>query len=254
MVCGNDSQVPELVPRFSPVLFSGIGFLVRILPALEHLVYHSEFLLLLLLHHASRISSLAQSCLRDLPDVTSPTARFVLESMRIAVQNCYPYPSDSGLFDAFWHTLVAGKDHPGIVKAPFDFAEIFALLLDSASGTSPSMPNQPTPNRRLTLDNLKIRRPSHIYRRMQASFTAAVKGRTFGTTSRGYMGLFPRGTKIGDQICVFIGGHIPFTIRPQTQGTTGSPYQLVGECYVHGIMDGEVMLMTDLQKEEIRLA
>jgi WD repeat-containing protein 55 len=198
----------------------------------------------------SGISSPAESYLKRLPDPTSPTADFVIESVRMAMENCQPYPSNVGLFDTFWHTLVAGKDESGSMKAPSDFAEIFALLIDSAIGSSPSMPGQPTRKRRITLDNLKTRRPSRTYRQMQIAFEAAVKGRRFGTTWKRYMGLFPRGTRPGDQICILSGGHIPFVVR---QWGTNGPFQLMGECYVHGIMDGEVMQMKDLKKEEIQL-
>lgn len=198
----------------------------------------------------SNIVISADACLKDIHNPTSPTAQFVIESMRMAIEYCQPYPSHSGLFDAFWHTIVAGKNHAGMLKAPSGFAEIFALLIDSATGRTPSMPDQPIAKRRLTLDNLKTRRPSRVYREIQIAFEAAVKGRKFGTTSKRYIGLFPRGTRPGDQIGVLLGVHVPFVVRPW--GTSGS-FQLIGECYVHGIMDGEVIQMTDLKREEIQL-
>lgn len=198
----------------------------------------------------SKISALADPFLQDLSNNKSPTSEFVTRSMHLAMKHCQPYPSKSGLFDAFWRTLVAGKDETGSTKAPSDFAAIFALLIDSATGSSPSMPDQPNPKRKLTLENLKFRRPSHIYRQMQVAFEAAVKGRRFGTTSKRYMGLLPRGTKLGDEICIFSGGYIPFVIRRQA---TSSSYQLVGECYVNGIMNGEAMEMADLKMQDIEL-
>ncbi|KAF7512731.1 hypothetical protein GJ744_000298 [Endocarpon pusillum] len=193
----------------------------------------------------SNISSLASPCLRDLIDPTTRTAQFVLDAMQTTLKNCQPYPLDSGLFNAFWHTLVAGKDGSGILKAPSTFAEVFSILLRSANGSFPSMPDQPIPERRSLSRSQK-----HTYRQLQIAFEAAVKGRRFGTTSKQYMGLFPAGTKVGDQICVFLGGHIPFVVRPSE---TSGAFQLIGECYVHGIMDGEVMKMTDLEREEIQL-
>lgn len=198
----------------------------------------------------STIGSLASTCLKHLLDMRSATAQFVIKSIRMAIEHCHPYPSNSGLFDAFWKTLVAGKDDTGRLKAPSEFADVFGLLLDSASGASPSMPGQPIPKRRLTLKNLKTRRPGRIYRQIQIAFEAAVTGRILGTTSKQYIGLLPRGTKLGDQICVFLGAHVPFIIRHHEKGDS---YQLIGECYVHGIMEGEVMLMEDLKKVEIQL-
>ena len=64
------------------------------------------------------------------------------------------------------------------------------------------------------------------------------------------MGLFPRGTQAGDGICVFFGALVPFVVRPHK--SSGS-YQLIGECYVHGIMDGEILQMPGLETEEITI-
>ena len=188
--------------------------------------------------------------LKDLPDQNSPSSLFARESLRIAIENCQPYPSDTGLFDAFWRTLVTGKDASGLTKAPPDFAEVFAFLIDCATGCSPSLPDQPHAKRKLSLERLKIRRPGHIYRQMQKAFEAAVHERRFGTTSKRYMGLFPRGSRPGDEVCIFFGACVPFVIR---RCETRDTFQLLGECYVHGIMDGEAMQMTELIKQDITL-
>ena len=73
-------------------------------------------------------------------------------------------------------------------------------------------------------------------------------GRGFFTTREGYIGLAPSRTTAGDLVCVIKGANVPFILRP-----TGENYFLVGECYCHGIMDGEVMLRKDLQFQEISL-
>ena len=192
----------------------------------------------------------ADPSLKDLSNPKSPTSEFITKSIHLAIQHCHPYPSNSGLFDAFWQTLVARKDDSGRMKAPSDFADIFALLIDTATGSSPSIPDQPNPKRKLTLRSLDSRSPSSTYRQMQVAFGAAVRARVFGTTAKRFMGLFPRGTKVGDEICVFAGGVIPFVVR--RQAISGS-YQLVGECYVHGIMNGEAMEMTGLETRDIDL-
>jgi hypothetical protein len=41
----------------------------------------------------------------------------------------------------------------------------------------------------------------------------------------------------GDIIAVLAGGNVPYVLRP---GTEIGEYELIGECYVHGIMDGEI--------------
>ena len=191
----------------------------------------------------------ANSALVDQLTPLSRTSQFVTESMDLTFKHCQAYPTYSTLFSAFCNTLIAGMDHTRVMRAPFDdYAPIFALLFDTTTGRSPTFPDQPTFKRKLTLGKLDVRQPSRIYRKMQIAFRAAVEGRRFAVTSKGYMGLFPRTTEIGDSVCVFLGSHIPFVVRRRG----GGEFELVGECYVHGIMDGEIVAM-DLKKENVVL-
>ena len=192
----------------------------------------------------------------DLKDLLIPgtaTSHFVLEGIDLAIEACHPSSSSkSTIFETFWQTLVAGKDPSNHVKAPDEYSSIFALLFDSATGRSPSFPDQPSDSRRqrLTLENLKVRTPARTYRDMQVAMKSASKNRRLGVTEKGYLGLYPRGANIGDQVCVFIGACVPFVIRKLGGG---NEYQLVGECYVHDIMDGEAESMGDLQRTKIVL-
>ncbi|KAK4169920.1 HET-domain-containing protein [Cladorrhinum sp. PSN259] len=81
----------------------------------------------------------------------------------------------------------------------------------------------------------------------------AQPGRVFFLTKRGYMGLGPPRMKLGDTVAVFLGGQAPFIVR---QGSRNR-YRLIGQCYVHGIMDGEALGMRSGMKmdkmEEIRI-
>ena len=83
---------------------------------------------------------------------------------------------------------------------------------------------------------------------MQVAVKSATKNRRLGVTAKRYLGLYPRGANIGDQVCVFIRPCVPFVIRKLR---SRNEYQLIGECYVHGIMDGEAECMGDLQRTEI---
>lgn len=62
------------------------------------------------------------------------------------------------------------------------------------------------------------------------------KNRKFFVTSRGYMGLGSPRVEVGDVICVFPGHNVPVTVRK-----INDHYTYQGECFVLGIMDGEVM-------------
>lgn len=60
--------------------------------------------------------------------------------------------------------------------------------------------------------------------------------RWFGVTDKGYMGMLPRTTKAGDVVCIVKGAKVPMVLRKMP---SVDAYQLVGEAYVHGIMEGE---------------
>lgn len=209
----------------------------------------------------SNLTAVASSTLKDVPNTTSATSKFVTQSMTMATQQCSSYiSSKTGLFSAFCQTLVAGKDESGRMKAPSnEFAPIFALLFDSATGQSPSIPDQPppqsNPKRRLTLDKLNFRRPKKVYRQMQLAFSAAVTARRFATTKDGFMGLMPRGAMLGDEVCVILGAHVPFLVRRVPHNEIGiNRYHLLGECYLQGIMNGEGMgSMPESEMKEIEL-
>ena len=68
-------------------------------------------------------------------------------------------------------------------------------------------------------------------------------GRVFGRTRNGYMGLLPSSAEHGDIICVFMGGHTPFVIRPKENGF----FQLIGACYIHGMMNGEIFTLPNFE-------
>ena len=70
--------------------------------------------------------------------------------------------------------------------------------------------------------------------------------RSFIVTERGYLGLGRNSTQPDDVVCVLRGGNVPFILRKKGDGY----YELVGEAYVHGIMDGSFVRKS--RKEELK--
>ena len=60
--------------------------------------------------------------------------------------------------------------------------------------------------------------------------------RKFFTTEKGYIGLSVSEIAVGDVVAFFTGASVPFVLRSRS-GT--SEYLLVGDCYVHGLMNGK---------------
>jgi hypothetical protein len=71
--------------------------------------------------------------------------------------------------------------------------------------------------------------------------TMAARGRVLMLTSGGYIGLAPYGTKEADTIGILLGGGAPVVLRPAGCDLHGLQYELIGEAYVHGWMDGEMI-------------
>lgn len=50
----------------------------------------------------------------------------------------------------------------------------------------------------------------------------------------------------GDVVVVLFGGRIPFILREREEGG----WILIGECYVHGVMNGEALKGDDVEEED----
>lgn len=64
----------------------------------------------------------------------------------------------------------------------------------------------------------------------------ALQNRCLFTTHTGFLGLAPEESRAGDILAVLLGCNHPVILRPQ-----GDRFLYIGECFVHGIMDGEVI-------------
>ncbi|KAJ4855732.1 heterokaryon incompatibility protein (HET) domain-containing protein [Trichoderma breve] len=84
--------------------------------------------------------------------------------------------------------------------------------------------------------------------RVYATGTEKTLYRRLARTKKGYLAVVPSQSRVGDQISLYEGGKFPFVVRTRTgQG----PKQLVGPCYVHGIMYGEAWDQSLCQAVEI---
>jgi hypothetical protein len=87
------------------------------------------------------------------------------------------------------------------------------------------------------------------YHRVATACEASLHSRSFFSTQKGYIGTGPITAKVGDEVWVLFGGNVPFVVRraSSSSGRDGSANaeeltcELIGDCYVHGIMNGEAM-------------
>ena len=66
----------------------------------------------------------------------------------------------------------------------------------------------------------------------------AVFGRLLSVSKEGHIGLVPPAAVEGDIVCVILSCESPLLLRPLPNGN----YTVVGECYIHGLMNGEAIL------------
>lgn len=74
--------------------------------------------------------------------------------------------------------------------------------------------------------------------RFHEAFVRACVDRRFFVTRNGLMGIGPDAMNEGDIIVILFGGRVPYLLRAAGDRTC---YKFLGECYVPGLMDGEVV-------------
>ncbi|KAF6528934.1 hypothetical protein HZS61_000246 [Fusarium oxysporum f. sp. conglutinans] len=79
--------------------------------------------------------------------------------------------------------------------------------------------------------------------------TLVTRYRGFAITFGGWFVVGPDIMQAGDMVVVLYGGRTPFLLRRKDDGT----WILVGECYVHGMMNGEVFDLDGVEEEEFAI-
>jgi hypothetical protein len=94
------------------------------------------------------------------------------------------------------------------------------------------------------LDDLRSAPESKARGPVIESFKSIVPNHAFFVTKKGYIGMGPLDTRPGDQVWVLYGGLVPFVLRgvgADKRNGEAREFTLVGDAYVHGVMDGEAV-------------
>lgn len=78
-------------------------------------------------------------------------------------------------------------------------------------------------------------RTACMLRDIESSFWAAYSGRRLFRTKTGFFGISNQALQMGDSVWILAGAEIPFVLRHKD----GNEWMVVGEAYIHGIMEGE---------------
>ena len=89
-----------------------------------------------------------------------------------------------------------------------------------------------------------------------SQMSAAIFGRRLAITDTGYMALVADRTQVGDAVAFLLGTRVPYTVRPNW-ASKKLKYErdeihakLVGDCYVHAMMQGEVIAEAIRRRKE----
>jgi hypothetical protein len=63
--------------------------------------------------------------------------------------------------------------------------------------------------------------------------------RMMTTAAQRFLGWVPKTSREGDLLCILHGCSVPVILRKRRDFVDGDLYELVRECFVYGIMDGE---------------
>ncbi len=124
--------------------------------------------------------------------------------------------------ETLWRTLILSHDHSGLAPtpAPENFGPIYANLY-APELIKPGNDGLP----------LNFQRLFPFFQSVEKT----VPSRCFFTTEDGEMGLGPYPAKIGDLAVMLYGADFILVLRER-----GAQYELIGDAYVHGIMNGEL--------------
>lgn len=162
-----------------------------------------------------------------------------IESCIVLAEAAYNFPEGHTREESLWRTLCCDHtvDTP-IRRAPTEYAIGYQLLRKLHEATTDDGQYDYT-----RTDSEFIRDNWVRSTALHNSISKYSVGRNFCVTTGGHLGRVPRGSLIGDKICLLFGAVVPFVLRESSDGY----FKLIGECYIHGIMDGEVMKKPDME-------
>ena len=148
--------------------------------------------------------------------------------------------------EAFWKTLVADRGPNGSI-VPLWYKRAFLHCL-SLSPTG-------------TIDTNKLIAAADSGSSLVVDFLQRVQGviwnrKFFVSKDNNWIGLAPMTSEVGDSVCILFGCSVPVILRSCLNTNGENHFQLVGECYVHGMMDGqveEVVKVIGCNKEEFEI-
>ncbi|XTI91300.1 hypothetical protein V2W45_716603 [Cenococcum geophilum] len=161
------------------------------------------------------------------------------------------YPRTTPDIDTDLHTSY--KALRQVLHAEHTMISTTSLPPTSFTTTKSGNRYKPSPLRSSTTPpTLDLTAPSYSQNYKRALFEC-LTGWRFFVTLRGYVGIAPGVVQKGDLVSIFDGSAVPFLVRLHGSTDGLRVHRLVGECYVHGLMNGESKELTHIHEGWINL-
>ncbi|KLJ12168.1 hypothetical protein EMPG_09596 [Blastomyces silverae] len=192
--------------------------------------------------------------------VTAANERFILRHliniMKARTATTSYTTTNQSHNEALYRTLIANNAN---VRPALDETERYFFYLLRDRMTTVDIPIVQEQGLFNDLEHLLKPNPTEKWGRYLLELRRTLYDRAFFTTRKGYMGIGPKGktrVKVGDKVAVLGGGFTPFILREVDVsagvgsggggaggegGGRGFCCTLVGESYIHGMMEGEFL-------------
>ncbi len=167
------------------------------------------------------------------------TARFFHSVVKLCNEHAGKWSAEDLVYERLWKVLIAG--HMIYKRPDTRFKEVFRAwikLLDLMDQDLEVTAKDESFKQDVLTFIADESLPSYL-----SAVSAAALGRRFGITNGGRLCLLPPFSQDGDLIFIPLGAQTPFIIRehPANQKLSSKRWEVVGEAFVEGLMDGEEM-------------
>jgi hypothetical protein len=135
--------------------------------------------------------------------------------------------------ERFWRTLIANRGHDG-ANPPHYFQRACRIFFAKETTENGEY-----------LTTIRRDHPEFVAQFLQRVQAITWRRRMIMTEQERLLGLAPETAQEGDLVCIIFGCSVPVLLRKiiSDEMTGEHHYELVGDCYIHGMMDGEALTM-----------
>lgn len=160
------------------------------------------------------------------------------------------YPTAEDIDTVIWKTLICNASGQSGQRAPDSHGDLYRAFKQIIPLYVRDWPKADMESlvKAISRDRDRAQIVANATRFAQLA-AGACDGRRICRTERGYVGQVPLSSQVGDKLFVPLGSAIPFVVRQY--GSRVDEYELIGECYIHGIMNGELFATRSIEVKDV---